>query len=196
MKKLLLSALAVVLFSASTVANAAVITYTFDGSIDGQTTYSDTQGGVTLTISDLSPTAAIVADSDGICLAGASGFCDDLNSLNISFSSAVQLVSYQVGFLSTGNEALNLLFTQGANQSLETNFVDEAITSFSNQFIALAGQAISVNASNFGGVGSLQFRQLTIDTSVAVDPEPVPVPATIALFFLALAGVFGSKRFS
>lgn len=194
MKNLLSSLFAFGLLSASMAANAALITYTFDGSADGQTTFSATQDGVTLTISDLSPTAAIGADSDGICLAGVNGFCPDLTSLNISFSSDVQLVSYKVGFLSVFNESLNLLFEQGGNQSLETNFVNEAVTSFSNQFVALANQAIGVSASNFGGFGSLQFRQITIDTSVV--SEPVPVPATIGLLSLAIAGLFGARKFT
>ena len=121
-------------------ANAGLITYSFGAGDIGLSSIVKTVDGVTLTATNFSPTTLSLTDGDGLCFAGNSAtnsFCPDLNSLTLSFSSLVKLISYQVGFISPGNSGAVLLFSQGANSSSETSFVDEAISPFANQFTAL-----------------------------------------------------------
>jgi hypothetical protein len=193
MKKTILKLMALGFLVSPIVANAAIVTFEFNGGDSGLTSVVKTVDGLTLTVDNFSPASTSVADSDGLCLTGIGGFCPDLNSLDLTFSSAVRLVSYQVGFLSGDNEVAELLFSQGSNSSLETNFVDEAVASFVNQFVANGGDAVNLSASSLAGPGSLQFRLLTVDTNVTVDPNPVSAPATLALFALALFGLTSRK---
>jgi len=96
----------------------------------------------------------------------------------------VQLISYQVGFLSNGSGNQVLTFSEGSNTSVETNFVDEATANFSTQFVVDADAIISAVRTTppTEGQGGLQFRQLTVN----VVPGPLPL--------LGAAAAFGASR--
>ncbi|MFN9174905.1 MAG: PEP-CTERM sorting domain-containing protein [Synechocystis sp.] len=143
-------------------------------------------GGVTLTANSFSPTTTTTADSDGLCFAGTDGFCPNLTSFNLSFSAPVQLISYQTGFISLNTATLT--FTQGANSSVQTSFVDESTIAFTNQFGVAANQVISVTATNLSPSGSsLQIRQLTIDDAVTPVPEPLTLLGATAAMGIGAA---------
>ncbi|WP_299082314.1 PEP-CTERM sorting domain-containing protein [uncultured Paraglaciecola sp.] len=190
--KMLKAALAGLVLSVSSFANAGLITFNFNGADNDLASVIKTVNGVTLTASSFSPDSLSTADADGLCISGGgeiASFCGSLNDLTLTFSHAVKLISYEVGYLSTGNSGANILFTQGLNFSLQSNFVDENTDNFTNQFNVVGNQSINVSASNLGGNGSLQFRQITIDDSVNV-----PEPSTLAIFALGLMGL-ASRRF-
>jgi hypothetical protein len=171
--------------------SAAPLTFNFSGTDNGLTTITKTVSGVTITLNNFSPTATVTADSDGICVAGLDGqvaFCPNLSSFQFSFSAPVQLISYQVGFISNGSGDQGLTFTEGVNTSFETNFVDVATTNFSTQFGVDANAVITASRTTppSAGFGSLQIRQLTVDDSFVPVPGPLPV--------LGVAAAFGASR--
>lgn len=77
-----------------------------------------------------------------------------------------------------------LTFTEGSNTSVETSFVGGATKSFSTQFVVDANAFITATRTTppSGGLGSLQFRQLTVN----VVPGPLPL--------LGAAAAFGASR--
>ena len=145
-----------------------------------------TQDGITLLLDNWGPAPQNVQDPDGLCFLGApppGGFCPEVNSLDMTFSEGVRLLSYVVGFLSVDNELAELSFAQNGQTSLESNFVDEALSAFNNPFAVAGGQALNVNgAIAANSFGSLQIRQITVERFSAV-----PLPATGALLLLGLA---------
>jgi hypothetical protein len=169
---------------APSAAFAAPITFTFGGADDGLTSVTKTVDGVSVTFNNFSPTPTTTADGDGLCVAGVVGFCPPLSSFDFSFSAPVQLLSYQVGFVSFGANNQVLTFSQGSNTSVETNFVDEATVNFSTQFSVDANVIISAVRTTppNESVGSLQLRQLTVN----VVPGPLPL--------LGAAVAFGASR--
>ena len=187
--KMLKAALAGLILSISGFANAGLITFNFNAADNNLASVIKTVDGTTLTVTSFSPHSVSTADSDGLCISGDSGFCSSLNDFSLIFSHAVKLISYEVGFLSSGNSGANILLAQGPNFSLESNFVDENTHNFTSQFNVVGNQSINVSASNLGGFGSLQFRQITIDDSVNV-----PEPSTLAIFALGIMGLV-SRRF-
>ncbi len=111
--------------------------------------------------------------------------------MEFAFDAPVQLLSYTPGFVS--QSAWILTVAQGANSSVETNFVDEQPTDFASQFVVIANQAITVS-TNFNGQlqdQTLQWRTITVET----DPNPgigvqsVPVPALGPIGLILLSGL-------
>lgn len=173
---------------------AAPVTFTFDGSDNGLTTVTKTVDGVTITLQNFSPTATTIANSAGLCVGSASeqipnGICSTLNSFEFFLSAPVQLISYQVGFLSTfAGSTQALTFSQGSNSSTETNFFQGVTTNFSTQFVVDANAIISVErtADIQVGLQNIQFSQITVDNSFAHVPGPLPA--------LGAAAAFGASR--
>ncbi|MFN5515962.1 MAG: hypothetical protein ACK5CA_14780 [Cyanobacteriota bacterium] len=137
--------------------------------------------GVTLTASNFS-TGNSLANANGLCFVGSgtstTGVCRNLNSLTLSFSAPVQLISYQTGQNGFGTSA-NLTFSDGTNSSLQTSFVVGNTTNFSNQFSVPANQAINVTRSfstTPPGGRALVLSQLTVDaTPVPLESDALPV---------------------
>ncbi len=168
-------------------AQAIPSTFSFGAGDSGLTTVTKTVNGVILTANNFSPTPTTVADSDGLCFAGTgTGFCPDLNSLNLSFSAPVQLISYRVGFVGDGNASASLTFTDGINSSVETNFDANSIpvTNFSTQFSVAANQLIGVTATGLSGTGTLQIRELTVEQATPVPLESDAFPVIAATIFM------------
>ena len=160
----------------------AATTFNFNSSSNGLSSFNLTEDGITLTVSNIiSNTGLSIVDTDGLCVVGLnSGFCGDQPSLSFAFNTPVRLISYTTGYNGFQNN-LSLSFTQNSNTTTQTSF-PLGITTFSNQFTAVAGVPIVTSpTSTTASPSSLQFTQLTVEQVTTV-PGPVPLAgAAVAL---------------
>lgn len=174
--------------------NAQAIIFSFDGSDDDLSTIIKTVDGVTLTVSAPSPNATFSADSDGVCILGSalrSGFCEGIDSFDLTFSSSVQLISYNLDFVAAldGNETMTL--SDGISTSVENSPFTTGSRNFANQFTVAANQAISVtNSGNNDGSEILQVSQIEVELSAT----PVPFEVSPTLGLLTIGGIWGVSR--
>jgi hypothetical protein len=123
-------------------AQAAV--FTFGTGDNNQSTITKTVDGITLTLSNNQTRGSFAADSDGVVvLAGDSFLGATTTSFNLTFSSAVQLTSYTIGYIESldGDESFTL--SNGSSSSVENSPFSTGLRNFSNQFTVAAGQTVS-----------------------------------------------------
>ena len=123
-------------------AQAAV--FTFNGGDNALSSITKTVDGITLTISNNQPRGSFFADGDGVAvLGGPSSPGQVTTSFNLTFSSAVQLTSYNIGFIEglEGDESFTL--SNGSSSSVETSPFSTGSRNFNNQFTVAAGQTVS-----------------------------------------------------
>ncbi|MBL1208186.1 PEP-CTERM sorting domain-containing protein [Geminocystis sp. GBBB08] len=168
---------------------AIAVTFDLSQFTDGVTSTSITNSGITLTASNFAPTTNSKSNSDGLCFFGSLGsFCGYNGYVKLTFSAPVQLLSYKPGNVSNTANRYPATFSQNSNYSAEINFVDEQVTNFNNQFVALGNQGINVSAYLNGNTGSLQIRELTVETQpAAAVPEPLTIMGTILAGGLGVA---------
>ncbi len=134
--------------------------------------------------------SSFVIDGDGIEIVdGPTGFGAGLDRLEVVFDQTVRLLSYLPGFVEYGTEIVD--FSSGAFSSIETGFVDETLTLFSNQFVVNAGETLVIAVTSPLPLVTnelVQIRELTVER------VEVPVPATLALFGISLVGLGWSPR--
>jgi hypothetical protein len=168
---------------------ATTITFTFGSEVDSLTEISQTVDGVTLTISN-ADAPVFHGDGTGLAVFGLGSWVT-LSSFEMTFSSAVRLISYTVGYTS-GPDAFGVLtLTAGASASVENGPFVLGSRNFANQFTVNAGQTIAVTTTALDSAALLQWKSLTVETVTAPDPEPAPVPepGVLVLVGLALATV-------
>ena len=158
-------------------AQAASITYTFDTSFDGESSVSQTVGGVTGTFSGInSSNGKFSADGDGIYLDFLGGYG---NQFNISFDQAVQFLTYSVPYsdIGSGQTATFALSNPNGASSTGNNLAIVGTFPFSNQFILNAGQTSTLTATlSSSGQNSAQIKSITVDyTPVSAVPEPLTI---------------------
>ncbi|MBF2056809.1 MAG: PEP-CTERM sorting domain-containing protein [Cyanobacterium sp. T60_A2020_053] len=179
---------ALALVSFVNLAPADAATFTFNAGDDNLPTITKTVDGITLTASNPS-TGVFTTDSDGLCVLGNTGFCQNITSFNLTFSKSVQLNSYQIGFVSSNNNG-QLTLTAGAFNTTEASpFVDEQNRNFANMITVQANQVISVVGTiSTQGWSSLQWRQITVNEVMS---PPVTTPEPTMMLGLLGVGALG-----
>lgn len=175
---------------------AQAVTFTFDGGDDNLSTIVKTVDGITLTISNPSPDATFRADGDGLAvlsLGDSNGFAM-IDSLDLTFSSSVQLTSYTIGYLEflEGDETLTV--SDGSSTSVENSPFSVGLRNFSNQFTVAAGQTISVIAAGSVGSDNDVIQWSAIEVAPVEEPTSVPESGSV-LGLLALGGLGAKSAF-
>ncbi|TRT76872.1 MAG: PEP-CTERM sorting domain-containing protein [Microcystis sp. M_OC_Ca_00000000_S217Cul] len=173
-------------------AQAAV--FTFGAGDNNQSTITKTVDGITLTLSNNQTLGYFHADGDGVSvLVGGAFLGATTTSFNLTFSSAVQLTSYTIGYIDQleGDESFTL--SNGSSSSVETSPFSAGLRNFSNQFTVAAGQTVSFT----GNLGTnledlIQWSALEV-TPVSPPPATTPEPSTI-LGLLAVGSLGALSR--
>jgi len=176
-------------------AQAINLTFSFDGSDNGLTTISKTVSGVTINLSNLNRTNAAGAfnvDSDGIGLSSVAG-----NQFDISFSQAVQFISYNVTYesISNGQTASFVLSNPNGNASTGNNLANLGTFDFTNQFNLNAGQTSTLTAIlSSPSTDFTQIQAITVDaTAVPWETDALSVIGSTILFG---AGLWTKNKFA
>lgn len=172
-------------------AQAAV--FTFGAGDNGLSSITKTVDGITLTISNNQPRGSFFADGDGVAVLGGPSSPGQTTSFNLTFSSAVQLTSYTIGYIESldGDESFTL--SNGSSSSVENSPFSTGLRNFSNQFTVAAGQTVSFT----GNLGTnledlIQWSALEV-TPVSPPPATTPEPSTI-LGLLAVGSLGALSR--
>jgi len=186
-------ALAISLFPC--LSNADLVTFNLEANSVDSTTITQTVNGLTVTFSNatfLGVGRDFVQDGDGLAvLDGPDGFGNEVDRFEITFDQDVELASYIPGFVATqmaGDESLRFF---AGDISIESNFVDEAPTNFSNPFSISAGTTIVVTA-DFGAddeYNLIQFRSLSVNRFTSV-----PEPSFTAIGIITGMGLLAKRR--
>ncbi|TRT83885.1 MAG: hypothetical protein EWV63_16510 [Microcystis aeruginosa Ma_OC_H_19870700_S124] len=172
-------------------AQAAV--FTFGAGDNGLSSITKTVDGITLTISNNQPRGSFFADGDGVVvLAGDSFLGATTTSFNLTFSSAVQLTSYTIGYIESldGDESFTL--SNGSSSSVENSPFSTGLRNFSNQFTVAAGQTVSFSVI-FGTDGTndlIQWSELKVTPLKRLFlrlAESPPIPLLLPLARVPLA---------
>ncbi|GBF80601.1 PEP-CTERM sorting domain-containing protein [Aphanothece sacrum] len=156
---------------------AQAVTFIFNADDSNLSTIVKTVDGITLTISNNQTRGSFFVDLDGISvLAGTPFSGTKTTSFDLTFSSAVQLTSYTIGYIENLDGDESLILSNGSSSSVENAPFTTGLRNFNNQFKVAAGQTISF-IGNFGADVSdiIQWSAIEV-TPVSV---PVPVPVTI-----------------
>jgi hypothetical protein len=170
---------------------AQAVTFTFGSGDNGLSTIVKTVDGITLTVSNNQTRGSFFADSDGISvLAGGNFVGTTTTSFDLTFSSAVELTSYTIGFILglDGDESFTL--SDGSSSSVENSPFTTGLRNFSNQFTVAAGQTVSFTG-NFG-LNDFDLIQWSAIEVTPVD-DPVTTPEPSALLGLFVLGGLGAK---
>jgi hypothetical protein len=182
-------------------AQALNITYTFDSSFDGQSSVSQTVGGVTGTFFGInrnsgSDSGKFSATANGIFL-DSPEFAG--NQFNISFNQAVKFLSYGVtkSFIASGRTATFDLSNPNGTGSTGNNLASVGTFNLNNQFTLSAGQTSTLTASLSNPIlDTAQIQSITVDytpTAVPWETDALPVVGSTILFGL---GVWGKRKFA
>ncbi len=168
-------------------AEAAV--FSFNSSDNGLSTITKTVDGITLTVSNPSLDSNFIANTQGLFVL-INSIGGNINSFQLSFSSAVQLIGYNVGYIQDldGNESLTL--TAGSSTSVENSSFTTGARNFSNQFTVAANQPITVTGEGVDFLDVIQWSSLEVAPAAA----PVSVPEPSGLVGLGIMGL-GLLRF-
>ncbi|HTI71751.1 MAG TPA: hypothetical protein VMF06_17380 [Candidatus Limnocylindria bacterium] len=104
-------------FGAALATQAATVVFTFGVDDNGTTSNTYTSGGVTLTFSD-ADSGSFVSDSDGLWMAKSGGPVP--SSWNLSFDTAVSVVSYEIGYATDAAAGTFTLSTSGSTSTGNT----------------------------------------------------------------------------
>lgn len=169
-------------------AQAAV--FTFNAADDGLSTITQTVDGITLTVSNPSPSPTFRADGFGLSVFGFGSFAI-IDSFNLSFSAPVQLIGYRVGFAGlNGNESITL--TAGSSSSVENSPFAVGSRNFNNQFTVAANQTISVIGAGVD-IGDL-IQWSSIEVAPASPPPATPEPGSLVALGVIGLGFLGVKK--
>lgn len=188
----LLSTALVSVFTTTAPANAII--FNFTPADDDLSSIVKTVDGITLTLSNPSPNTTFKVDSDGLATLGEGGFAS-ISSFQMSFSSAVKLTSYTVGFVglqNDGNESITL--SDGTSTSIETSPFVSGTRIFNNQFTVGANQTIDVSTSGIEFNDLIQWSSIEVTSATPVPLETDALPIVISGLFFGGGVWFKRKR--
>ena len=175
--------------------NADLVTFNLEADSVDSSTITQTVNGLTVTFSNatfLGVGRDFVQDGDGLAvLDGPGGFGNEVDRFEMTFDQDVALSSYIPGFVAFQMQGDESLRFEAGDLSIESNFVDEALTEFSNQFTVSAGKTIVVTA-DFGAdnvANLVQFRRLTVNRFASV-----PEPSLTAIGIITGMGLIARRR--
>jgi hypothetical protein len=169
-------------------AQGAIVTFNFDESLNIVTTYSTTVGGVTLTLENPNSTSGkFAADSDGLLLTNDPGSGPD--SFQFKFSTAVTVVSYEIGFVLNPTAGSFTLSRTGASTT-GNDLSSAGSHPINGVFTSGADQTITLTSNPTGTPGWSQLKSFTVNTAV---PEPTEAVAVAGGACLMGAWILRSK---
>jgi hypothetical protein len=159
---------------------AQATTFNFDDTDYNQTTINKTVDGIAMTLSNPSP-KPFYSDFSGLCVISGTPSCE-ITGFNISFSSDVKLISYDIGFANALGSDRTLTLSDGTSTSLEIGNWDIGTTrKFANQFIVKANQVVNVTTAGIQPGDILQWSSLEVVQTV---PEPTTILGVLTLGYL------------
>jgi hypothetical protein len=172
-------------------AEALSINYTFDSSFGGQSSVSQTVGGVTGTFSRInsSNNTFSLFGNNGIALDSAGG---NGNQFDISFNQAVKFLSYSVtsGLIGSGETATFALSNPNGTGSTGNNLASVGTFNLNNPFTLNAGQTSILTASlSQPEFDTAQIQSITVDaTAVPWKTDALPVVGSTIFFGVGSLG--------
>lgn len=188
----LLSTALVSVFTTTAPANAII--FNFTPADNGLSSIVKTVDGITLTLSNPSPATTFRADNDGLAILSQGSFTN-ISSFQMSFSSAVELTSYTVGYVNSsvnGNESIT--FFDGTSTSTETSPFVLGTRNFNNQFTVGANQTIDVSTSGVECCDLIQLSSIEVTSATPVPLETDALPIVISGLFTGGGVWFKRKR--
>jgi hypothetical protein len=163
------------------------ITYSFDSGDDGLSTITKTDSGSGVTLTASNPNANggnFQVDNNGLALGTSNG----ISEFSLSFSQAVTLNSYVVGYVRNGGTSPFSLSTSTNNPlGSEGNY------NFNNPFTLTANQNYILSAP-LPGSGVSQISSITVDaTAVPWETDALPVIGSTILF---AGGLWARNKFA
>lgn len=181
MKASLVPALIVGAFLGGAPLCAQSVIFSFNETLNNAATYSDTQSGITISLSNPnSNNGRFAADSDGNLLTSDSS--QGPTSFQMSFSQAVQITDYSIGFVIDGTTGSFSLARTGLS-STGNDLSQAGSFPISGIFTAAANQVITLTSDPTGSPGWSQIKSFTV--------TPVPEPAETMAVVAAACGVAG-----
>jgi len=151
---------------------ATTTTFTFDADDHNLATITKTVDGLTITLSN--PTnGQFNSDNEGVYILV--NFSPIINSLNISFSKAVKLISYNVGY--TSSREMVITYSNGGSESVENSPFSRGSRNFANQMSVGEGSIIGVSVNDIAGNNYLQILNLVVTWNL--NPEPSRQPTSL-----------------
>jgi hypothetical protein len=167
------------------------ITYSFDNGDDGLSTITKTDSGSGVTLTASNPNANggnFQVDNNGLALGTVNTFGNGISQFDLSFSQAVTLNSYVVGYLGDGGVVDFSLSTSTDNPLRPTGTY-----TFNNPFTLTANQNYTLSAP-LPGSGVSQISSITVDaTAVPWETDALSVIGSTVLF---AGGLWARNKFA
>ena len=174
----------------SQTAQAIDITYSFDGGDNGLSTITKTDSGSGVTLTASNPNANggnFSADNNGLALGTVNTFGNGISEFSLSFSQAVTLNSYVIGYLGDGG-----VVSFSLSASTDNPLRPTGTYSFNNPFTLTANQNYTLSAP-LPGSGVSQISSITVDaTPVPWETDALPVVGSVILF---AGGLWARNKF-
>ena len=163
------------------------ITYSFDSGDDGLSTITKTDSGSGVTLTASNPNANggnFQVDNNGLALGTSNG----ISEFSLSFSQAVTLNSYVIGYLGDGG-----VVSFSLSASTDNPLRPTGTYSFNNPFTLTANQNYTLSAPLPSG-GVSQISSITVDaTPVPWETDALPVIGSTILF---AGGLWARNKFA
>jgi hypothetical protein len=167
------------------------ITYSFDSGDDGLSTITKTDSGLGITLTASNPNAnggKFQVDNNGLALGTVNTLANGISEFSLSFSQAVTLNSYVIGYVEFGGMGPLSLST-----SIDNPINVVGTYNFNNPFTLRANQNYTLSAAPQSS-GLSQISSITVDaTPVPWETDALPVIGSTILF---AGGLWARNKFA